>query len=276
MNHVLSKIPRHEQLYKLLSIDEPIYKDIEFTESNYVDYDPDHNLDEECWFKIDEFSKKDFCLPFLKEDFDSKLFDLLDKKHFKDLKYFCSVQEDGQVFCFQKITPSLFFKKKFISFGDVTKLEESENRIIIKEHPNAVYFKETDVLIFKDLSKISSIFEGIDMLYKEATEQEVKDFLDNSFIKLKDFDSSKVSKPNRKRIAMANNTLGRFDDNMKKQLVSYINEYCSEKLIFDEKEGKFEIETDDQLKNLLYGIDQRFYTTGIDHERRLANSVVKI
>lgn len=38
------------------------------------------------------------------------------------------------------------------------------------------YFKSEDVLIFKNLPLISSIFKGIDELYKEATKEEVSDF----------------------------------------------------------------------------------------------------
>ncbi|MFU2019501.1 ATP F0F1 synthase synthase, partial [Avibacterium paragallinarum] len=238
----------------------------------------DHNLDEDCWFKLDEFSKKKFCLPFLMEYSDSNSFDLLDKKHFKDLQFFCSIQESSKIFCFQKITPSLFIKKKvkFISLGDAAKLEQSENCITIKEEPDAIYFKEEDTLIFKKLPTISSIFRGIDELYKEATEQETTDFLNHSFIIAKDFNSSKVGKANRKRIAIAMSTLGNFDEKMKAQLFDYINNYCADKLKFDQKRLAFEISTDDELKVLLYGIDQRFYTTELDGEKRLANSVVKI
>ena len=41
----------------------------------------------------------------------------------------------------------------------------------------------------------------------------------------------------------------------------YIESYCEAKLKFDGKTNKFKISTDDELKILLYGIEQRYYTT---------------
>ena len=39
---------------------------------------------------------------------------------------------------------------------------------------------------------------------------------------------------------------------------------------------KFEISSEQNLKMLLYGIEQRFYTTLIGDEKRLANSVISL
>jgi len=39
-----------------------------------------------------------------------------------------------------------------------------------------VYIKNQDTLMFKNLATISSIFKGIDELYKEATKEEVSEF----------------------------------------------------------------------------------------------------
>ena len=57
------------------------------------------------------------------------------------------------------------------------------------------------------------------------------------------------------------------------QILSYIHSYCEEKLKFDTENNKFEIKSDQELKFLLYGIEQRFYTTPIGKEKRLANSI---
>jgi len=57
------------------------------------------------------------------------------------------------------------------------------------------------------------------------------------------------------------------------QILVYINSYCNEKLTFDSKNEKFKITSDEELKYLLYGIEQRFYTTILGDEKRLANSI---
>jgi len=272
MNQVLAKISRKQKLVKVLS-DKTIYENISFNNDLFIDYNPDHNLDEECWFKIEKFSEKEFCLKFLKDKFDSKDFESMEKSKFNKIKYIVTIQENN--FYFQKITSSLFLKKKLISFNEHIKLEEGDH-LILNKLPDSIYFKLEDVLIFRNISVISSIFKGIDMLYKEATDQEVQDFLSKDFIKTIGFCKDKVSKPNRKRIALAMDTLNKLDDEEQKSIINYINGYCSEKLIFKEDTQQFEISNDEQLKNLLYGIGQRFYTTPIGDEKRLANSIIKL
>ena len=79
-------------------------------------------------------------------------------------------------------------------FGEAATLEQSQTRLVINALPDAVYFKGSDTLVFRNLATISSIFKGIDELYKEATKEEVEQFLDESFIELSnDYGVEKVS-----------------------------------------------------------------------------------
>jgi hypothetical protein len=260
-----------KQHFKLIS-NESLFDAVEIDLSSCVVYNPDHNLDEYSFFKIEKFSQQVFCIDLVKNYFDSKDYDDLTKDQFSQIAYLFSVQ--GENFYFQKITPRLFIKRKTLVFGETAQLEESDNRLVVNPTPDAVYFKELDTLIFRDLATISSIFKGIDELYKEATNDEVKNFLAESFIKLGDnYNPSSVSKPNRKRIGLAMVTLQTMPAGNRASIFSYIDDYCKQKLIFDEQNQKFEISTDDGLKFLLYGIEQRFYTTPFGLERRLANSV---
>lgn len=276
MNHVLAKVKGKGKklLFKLLS-DKTLYDDFVVDFNSCVDYSPDHNLDEDSWFKIQSFSEKSYCQHFLKVDFLATEYDDLPKNLFAQIAYLCGVQ-DGD-FYFQKITPSQFLTKKMIAFGEAAKLEVSDSRLVVNSQPDAIYFKKENMLVFRSLATISSVFKGIDELYKEATDDEVKDFMKEPFIAPKDnFDMSKVSKPNRKRIALAMDTLKKMSDEDRKSMLSYVGSYCSEKLKIDEKLSAVQISTDNELKLLLYGIEQRFYTTPFGKERRLANSVQPI
>ncbi|HCZ8663466.1 hypothetical protein [Citrobacter sp. 50677481] len=276
MNNVFAKIKRLRKnpYFKLLS-DCTLYSPVVVTNGNCVVYNPDHNLDEEVWFKIDSFSEQDYCLPILKIDFDSKEFLSLTKSQFSNISYIMA-EQDGD-FYFQKVTPSQMIRKKTISFGDAAVVENDENRLVINEFPDAVFFKETNRLIFKDLATISSIFKGIDILFKEATEEEVTQFLSESFINLsEEYNVNKVSKPNRKRVALAMDTLATLTPADKAGMLLYINNYCQANVIFNPLSGTFSINSDDELKLLLYGIEQRFYTTPFGQEKRLANSVQPI
>ncbi|MCH1920627.1 ATP F0F1 synthase synthase [Shewanella sp. A3A] len=274
MDQILAKVKglRKKPYFKLVS-GQTLYDEIMVDLNTCVPYNPDHNLDEDSWFKIADFSQKAFCLELLKQDFDSKDYDDLTREQFAKIAFVFAVQGDN--FYFQKITPSLFVKRKTLIFGEVAELEQSQTRLVINPLPDAVYFKAADTLIFRNLATISSIFTGIDELYKEATNAEVEQFLDEEFIELNnDYDVGKVSKPNRKRIALAMATLETMSAADKANMLSYIDGYCGEqRLNFDQNTQKFEISTDEELKLLLYGIEQRFYTTPFGHEKRLANSV---
>lgn len=277
MDHILAHIKTRarKRIFKLVS-DQSLFDVITVDLNACVPYNPDHNLDEDSWFKIEGFSQKTFCTEILKQDFDSKGYDDLTKSNFSKIAYLFSVQ-DGD-FYFQKITPSLFVKRKTLVFGEAAELEQSQTRLVINALPDAVYFKTEDILIFRNLATISSIFKGIDELYKEATNAEVEQFLDEQFIELSnDYNVDKVSKPNRKRIGLAMATLETMSADDKANILDYIDGYCGErKLKFDKKNQKFEISNDEELKLLLYGIEQRFYTTPFGHEKRIANSVQTI
>ena len=255
MDQVLVRVKRlRKNPYKKLLSDTKLYPTLDPTAVSMVDYNPDHNLDEDAWFKIEKFSEQEFYIGELNGDLDTKDYDDLSKGKFRDISCIISVQEKD--IYFQKVTPSSFITRKIIQFGEAAHLEESANRIVVKSVPDAVFIKGSDVLLFRDIASVSSIFPGIDQLYKEATEAEVKAFLNSEFIQLvKPYDHSSVSKPNRKRL---------------------IKDYCKEAVTLTTDGKCFELSTDQQLKLVLYGIEERFYTTMHSQEKRLANSVQSI
>lgn len=272
MDHVFARVKklRKKPFFKLIS-DHTLYEGVTVSVASCVTYSPDHNLDEDSWFKIESFKARDFCLDILKTDFDTKDYNDLKKDKFSEIAYLFSIQ--GSDFYFQKVYPSLFIKRKSITFGEAAKIEQPENRLVIKPIPDAIYLKASDTLVFRDLASIASIFKGIDVLFKEATIEEVTNFLASSFIKLEDYGVDDVSKPNRKRIGLAMATLSTMTQTDRNSLIPYISDYCKSTLTYDAASGKFTISKDDDLKQLVYGIEQRFYTTLINKEKRLANSV---
>ena len=273
MDHILAHIKTRakKRIFKLVS-DQSLFDLVTVDLTACVPYNPDHNLDEDAWFKIEGFSNQAFCIDLLKKVYDSKDYDELTKENFSKIAYLFAIQ--GEDFYFQKITPSLFVKRKTLVFGEAATLEQSQTRLVINALPDAVYFKGSDTLVFRSLATISSIFKGIDELYKEATKEEVEQFLDESFIELSnDYGVEKVSTPNRKRIGLAMKTLESMSADDKTNMLEYIDGYCEQKLKFDQQNQKFEISTDEDLKLLVYGIEQRFYTTPFGKEKRCANSV---
>lgn len=242
--------------------------------SDTIEYDPSSLLEDEQWYAISDFSTMPYCLDFLKDvDFDSVDYEQLELEDFEKLDYLFSYQDE--VFYFQNITRSQLVKKKRLSFGESFKFESNNASIAIRETADAIYIKNEDTLCFRKLSSISSIFPGIDQLHRKATEAETTEFLDKDFITLSGgFSSMNVKIANRKRIALALDTLNNFCPEDKQAVFSYIKGYCPD--LTTSADDSFSISDEDDLKMLLFGIEQRFYTTPVGEEKRLANSIMRI
>ncbi|WP_418000997.1 hypothetical protein [Lacticaseibacillus paracasei] len=119
-----------------------------------------------------------------------------------------------------------------------------------------------------------AIFPGIIALYRDATKREISDFLSQDFIQTAEgFNGDSVQVNNRKRIAALRDKYNAYNNSQRNDLKKYIQGYD---LGLRFEDGKFLISSDADLKKLIYGIDQRYYTTPIDNEKRIANSVINI
>lgn len=274
MNYLLSKTKgKKGGIFKVLSSSKDFYP-IPDDLNNSKKYDASYKLDEDEWYSIKKFSTQSYSLDFVKKKFTSTDYNQLSMSDYDKIEYLCAYQSD--IYFFQKISQTQLIRKRYISLSNTPALIDNESLIIIHKVPDAVYDTAVDTLYFKSLSTISSIFKGIDSLYREATQKETEEFLQSNFIVLgTDYSANKVKKANRKRIAIVMDTLKGFSHKKKKDILKYINGYCKN-LPFDSKNGTFTIETEDELKQLLYGIEEKFYTTQVGKEKRLANSVTKI
>lgn len=261
--------------YKVLSPEKDVFE-INIVELQLLDYEPDYKLDEDNWFKIEQFSQQHFCIDLLRRPFTSAEYNDISTGQYANIAYLCVYQ--GKDYYFQKVTPSLYLTRKTLCFGENVRLDDdNSSRLVINERPDAIYYKATDTLIFRNLATISSIFKGIDQLYREATNEEVTNFLNQPFIQVSgEYGVDKVSKSNRKRIALASTTLAAMSAEEREQIIDYIDDYCAGELEFITDERKFDIGSDQDLALLLYGIEQRFYTTFIGGEKRVANSVRRL
>lgn len=273
MNIIYAKLRQREKnkYRKIVSTSETIYRDIDTASASTYSYTPGASLEEGEWFFIKNVSEKEYAIDLLNFTFESIDMDSLKRKDFTKLDFVFI--KSGDTLFFQNISKSkLLSKKRIGSFGEEFKYESDCNDIIINDLPDAIYHKEDDILYFRRLESITSIFKGVDQIYREATQNETEEFLKNDFIQLKsDYSANSVKTANRKRIALATKTLSQLKDNDRKNVFAYIGEYCPDLKVGD---NAFEISTEDELKMLLFGIEQRFYTTPVGCEKRIANSVI--
>ena len=275
MDNICVKLKQREKdkYRKLLSINDSLYAPFTISADMVSSYTPGALLEDGEWFCIHEMSQKEFCIDILKADYSSVDFRTLDRGDFTKIDFLFIVTKNHIVF--QNVSKAKLLSKRCIfALGEGYQYQDDCSEIVINDIPDAIYDKANDVLYFRRLESITSIFRGIDQLYREATDEETTQFLSNEFINLKDgYSTASVKTANRKRIALAMKTLNALNDTDRKNIFAYIGDYCPE---LQAAEGSFEVGTEEDMKKLLFGIEQRFYTTPVGGEKRIANSVIPL
>jgi hypothetical protein len=268
-NYIYGKVKRKQNLFRIIATDTNVYDTAHLTLTG-VEYVPSTLIEDEELYQLSNFSASGFSFDFLSNDLDSVNFDQIVKADFKNLSFICTVQSD--LYLFQIINSSFYISKKWFSIDELS-LEVNRPIITINPFADAIYNKQNDTLYFKKLSAANKIFKGMDQLYRAATDRETQAFLERDFLEVNgSFGKDNVTIPNRKRIALVIETLSRFSIEEKQAIYDYTNQYGQVSF----SDGKFKIETDDDLKFVLWGIEQRFYTTPIGGEKRVANSIISI
>ena len=278
MKNICVKLRRHgrcenKKYRKMLSSNEVIFPVFDPETVATFPYTPGATLQDDDWFCITNAKDKKYSIDLFSETITTVDLKSLTRAEFDKIDYLF-VLDDRFIF-FQNVSKTkLVSQKRIIQFGESFTYKTDCAEIVIKSLPDAIYDKNNDILYFRRLESIVSIFKGIDMLYHEATQEEIDTFLANEFIRLKDdYSSNKVKTANRKRIALAVKTLSELNESDRKNIFKYIGEYCPGLKVAN---NAFEIGSEDDLKMLLYGIEQRFYTTLVGGEKRLANSIVTL
>lgn len=277
MNYICAKIKdgcNGSNYRRMTSTENEIYKPKEELVHSFREYTPDSLLEEDEWYVIKSFSQQEYALDLMKKEYQIVDYDELENDDYKHI-VFLFVHTNKALY-FQKVGKTRLTKKKnFIQiFGDSFEYIHDANILTFNEYPDAIYMRDEDALYFRKLDKVAGIFKGMIELYREATEPEVIKFLANDFIVLTNgFNASQVKTMNRKRITLAIEILLRLKDNEKKGIFSYIKEYRPD---LAAKNQKFTIGSENDLKMILYGIEERFYTTPVGREKRIANSTINL
>lgn len=285
MDFLLAKLKGRGDNYAKLLTNKTMY-DVIPDFSHHRAYDDDYKLHDDEWFVVENFSRKPYCPTLITAPFDILNYSYLHFEGYKKVDFTIAVQGEDEhcIFIFQNVTPSsLYAKYKAIAWNrvlvnadqDQPNLIENDGVLVIKETPDCYYVKETDNLYFKNLSAITTIFVGINELYKDATDGEVDALLAWPELQIEGgFDNSKVKTANRRKIKEAIQRYNSFDANDKILLSRYISTYCS--TLIDNATQKYKIGNEANLTDFLNCINQRYYTTTIQGIKRLANSVTDI
>lgn len=270
MNYLLARVKdRKEKYRKVITMDSSFYECPENLSNNH-EYTPSYKLENDEWYSISDFSKKEFCNEFINNELDTTAYKVLDKAELCDVIYLCALQDD--ICYFQRVFKhSVLEKKRAISLGDEITVKKNLKQIVLSDIADAMYIINDDKLYFRKLETIAPRFRGIDSLYREATNDEISEFLEEPFIQVgEEYSVEKVGKANRQRIAMVIENFNHLEQEQKSEIFQYINRHYPQ-LEFDGT--VFTIRGEDDMKYLLYGLEQRYYTTPATNEKRIANSV---
>lgn len=272
MNHLIAKVKDRNNKYRKVKSGDVYYN--EQNTDDHIKYNPRTILEEEQWFVINEFGQKEYCPELLNEKWDSTDYDLIKRIEIESIDYLCAYQNEN-CYCFQRIYKNArYLKRNYLSIGDNIKFARNANIITLNNEPDAIYRKSEDSLYFKKLETIAPIFKGIDCLYKEATDVEVSEFLNQDFIYIGgEYGIKRVGKANRKRLSLVAEKLSVMNKREKAEVLAYTKEYFPE-LSNDGK--RFSINSEEDLKKLIFGIEERLYTTPVTKEQRAANSIIAL
>ena len=277
MDYICTKLkPKSRNDYrKILSSGKLVFPEFDLSAISVTPYQPGTVLEEDALFSVANAKSQAFAVDLMNKTYKTQDFDAIKRPEVHQIDYLFVLRENSPFVFFQNFPRTkLVAKKRIYLMGESFVYRDDWEEITIRDVPDAVYDKTTDTLYFHKLESVTGIFAGIDQLYREATQEETEAFLDEDFISLKDgFSAAKVKTANRKRIALAAETLKKLNPDQRKQMSDYIGEYCPNLKTAD---STFEIASEQNLKMLLYGIEQRFYTTLIGDEKRLANSIVSL
>lgn len=275
MTSVCVKLKQRERdkYRKVLSTQAALYENADVQITTSTPYAPGTALEDGEWYVIPNASSQEYKIDLMAENYTSVDFRNLHPSEVQKTDFlFATI---GDSIYFQNISRAKLMVKKTIRMsGDEFKLVPESVEFVINRFPDAIFNKAEDKLYFRKLEAITSIFRGIDQIYVEATDEETTEFLSNDFIQLGEgFESSKVKTANRKRIALARKTLNGLSEDDRQHIFDYIGDYCPG---LKAAAASFEVKNEEELKLLLYGIEQRFYTTVVGGEKRIANSVVTL
>lgn len=260
---------------KVLS-DQQVYCDIPSFEDNRP-YNDEVRLLENQWFVLANFSQKEYAPSLVKDEFNAAQWSQIDRANYGRIDYIVAVQDDGNQLIFQNITSSLIYKRQnWLSLDDQPSLLNKAHLLVIRDQADAYYQRNNDCLYFQRLSSITNIFPGINELYNEATDDEVDLVLSLPILNVvPDFTKDKVKTANRRKIREALDMYNQYNNQQKEQLPLYMQKYCP-RLSFDSVSGRFDIIDEKTLTLLLNGLCQRYYTTEISQEKKVALSTERV
>ncbi len=259
-----------EKIKKILEGEVPEY--INYSEEDFTEikFDSHYKLDKkeifyiECDEEVKKLIKNIEVLELGEEN--TIIYNEITSEHWKHLDFI--VYADENTLYFQRIVNNKYLTtKKILGYSTGTPtLKEEEQGVEINKYPDCCYLKVENKLYFKDFSKLDKILNGIDELYRTATVEETKGFLNSELIKTENIDADKLSVAKRKKIAQAVDKLKNMNI---EELKVYGKKYNADSF----SEDKIYIKEIKDIDVALKIVFEKYYTSEVSNIPMEANSV---
>lgn len=262
----------------VLSTEETVYN---VNMENQIPYTPTDRLDqdEDGWFYIEGFRESGFNTAIAKiggvgikiEGVFERLIELTQFQSDDYLKIKWLIAKQGECYYFQKVLPSSRIEHRTILMfaAGAPRIREMSNSVEVRRgFPDIIYDSHADKLLFRDLSRAKEIYKDLINLYREATDEEITDFLSSREDITISISRDKIGIRNRKEIARLGDKINTLSSEAKAALVTYIDTHLTEAGLHKGAEGKIIIAKPKDLSSYLALLDQRFVHSEVYSESR--------
>lgn len=274
MGTLIAKIKNEPQWVKIRDqVEIDVLNQLDLSDS--MGYDPHNNMTHQ-WFRIADLSETEYFNDLFRTPIETGELTTINVEQLDDIKFF-AYYADNKFYIQRMLTGCYIKKASFWSLGDSIQFANDNKMVTINPIPDGVYDLNTDTLYFQELNRLYRIFSNIKSEYVQGTNDSIHDFLSNDMINLEeDYTVDKVSLSNRKRIAEVARAYDAYTDIQKDELKRYISQYSNGDLEYNERDKKFNIRNDTELRLLLFGMQMRFYKQPLSEEVQVATSTTSI
>lgn len=245
---------------------------------NTLKFNPEMKCEGDEWFYIDIEEYKDKMInPYLKLFQSTAQLNPLEGNSLKDVTLLINKLDNSNDLIFKKITKSKRIESKYFlkMYGiecqsDKLEVIDVSNSIEIDSSVDA-YYDGNNRLYFKNYSRIHTIFNGIDAFYREATEEEVKNFKKTQCLDLKQYNKS-IGKRNLRLISSINDNenIDLNDDKFISEMI--IHSQSFDTITLEIKDNKFVIKCENDLNQFLKLALGMFYINPLTSDKMVANA----
>lgn len=236
-----------------------------------VKFNPDRRLESEEWYYVELNPEQISSMinPYILNEQTSGDLNKAVQSDYESIEVVYKVEESRAIFT--KITDGYRVKNRtLLKFHDLEQVQ------VVQEHDSILfngdvhaYYNGAGKLYFRDFGKIRSMFRGIDVFYREATQEEKRKFLDDELFDAREIDVDHIGQRDSARIAMVlNDEIINFEDTTTHEnIIAAAQKFSDITELEITDTSKIVLNDTNDLKRILNIILSRYYVSEITGQK---------